>query len=195
VLNPTRTVRFFGFLILGIALGAGAGVLLWYSPAAASPTRIGSTLQTTPLTAAPAPMVDSSAPDFSLAGLDGRTTTLADLRGKAAILNFWATWCDPCRAELPLLDRIARTYAGSLTVLAVDTGEPENDVRAFAESLGLSELRVLLDPAGQVRDLYLVRGYPTTFFVDSGGVIRRIKIGTLNSVELESILNQMGVIS
>jgi cytochrome c biogenesis protein CcmG/thiol:disulfide interchange protein DsbE len=188
-----RTVKLIGILLLGAALGLGAGAALWYAPAASASVPITSAPGTTPLTAAPAPVVDAPAPDFSLSGLDGKPTTLAGLRGETVILNFWATWCDPCREELPLLDRLARTYAGSLTVVAVETGEPAAEVRAFTEALGLGWIRVLTDPAGQVGDLYLVRGLPTTFFIDETGMIRRIRIGTLDSAELESILSQMGV--
>jgi cytochrome c biogenesis protein CcmG, thiol:disulfide interchange protein DsbE len=188
-----RAIKLIGILLLGTALGAGFGAALWYAPGASASTPVLPAMETTPLTAAPAPVVDAPAPDFSLAGLDNRTTALADLRGKIVILNFWATWCDPCREELPLLDGIAKTYADSLTVVAVETGEPVEEVRAFRDELGLEWIRVLTDPAGRIGDLYLVRGLPTTFFIDSTGMIRRIRIGTLNSSDLESTLKQMGV--
>jgi thiol-disulfide isomerase/thioredoxin len=188
-----RAIKLIGILLLAAALGAGAGAALWYAPGAPASTPIASAIKTTPLTAAPAPVVDAPAPDFSLAGLDGNATALDELRGKTVILNFWATWCDPCREELPLLDRIARTYADSLTVIAVETGEPVEEVRAFADELGLEKIRVLTDPAGRIGAQYLVRGLPTTFFIDPTGMIRRIRIGTLSSTELESTLKQMGV--
>jgi thiol-disulfide isomerase/thioredoxin len=188
-----RAVKLIGIFLLGVAAGAGAGAALWYAPNASAPSPIAPAPGTTPLTAAPAPVVDAPAPDFSLPGLDGRTTALADLRGKTVVLNFWATWCDPCREELPLLEGIARTYADSLTVIAVETGEPAEEVLAFTDALGLKWIRVLTDPAGRTGDLYLVRGLPTTFFIDPTGMIRRIRIGTLNAAELESILKQMGV--
>jgi cytochrome c biogenesis protein CcmG/thiol:disulfide interchange protein DsbE len=188
-----RAVKLIGMLLLGVALGVGAGAALWYAPGATASTPIAPAPGTTPLTAAPAPVVDAPAPDFSLTGLDGRTTALADLRGKTVILNFWATWCEPCREELPLLDGFARTYAETLAVIAVETGEPVDAVRTFTDSLGLKWIRVLMDPAGQTGGLYLVRGLPTTFFIDSAGIIRRIRIGTLSAADLESTLKQMGV--
>ena len=188
-----RAFKLIGILALGVALGAGAGAALWYAPGGSTSTPVSTALRTTPLTAAPAPVVDAPAPDFSLPGLDGKPAALADLRGTTVILNFWATWCEPCREELPLLDRIARTHAGVLTVLAVETGEPVDEVRAFIDALGLERIRILMDPSGGIGDLYLVRGLPTTFFIDETGVIRRIKIGTLDSAEMESILSQMGV--
>jgi thiol-disulfide isomerase/thioredoxin len=188
-----RAFKLIGILLLGAVVGAGAGAAFWYAPGAPASSPISPAPGTTPLTAAPAPVVDAPAPDFSLPGLDGRTTALADLRGKTVVLNFWATWCDPCREELPLLEGIARTYADSLTVIAVETGEPAEEVLAFTDALGLKWIRVLTDPAGRTGDLYLVRGLPTTFFIDPTGMIRRIRIGTLNAAELESILKQMGV--
>ncbi|MBN2084467.1 MAG: TlpA family protein disulfide reductase [Anaerolineales bacterium] len=187
-----RAFKLIGLLLLGMALGAGAGAALWYAPGAAATPASPLALGTTPLTAAPAPVVDAPAPDFSLPGLDGKTAALADLRGKIVILNFWATWCGPCREELPLLESIARTHASSLTVLAVETGDPADAVRAFTDALGLERVRILLDPSGGVGDLYLVRGLPTTFFIDETGMIRRIKIGTLDPAEMESILAQLG---
>jgi len=187
-----RIGKWIGWLAAGIALGAAAGVFLWYAAGLPAPASSASMPRTTPLSAAPAPVIDSPAPDFSLKDLEGRTVRLADLRGTAVILNFWATWCDPCRVELPLLDRVARENSSSLAVIAVEAGEPEAEVRSFAGELGLNSIRVLPDPSFGVRDLYLVRGLPTTFFVDSAGIIRRIKIGTLEAAEIDSILNQIG---
>jgi cytochrome c biogenesis protein CcmG/thiol:disulfide interchange protein DsbE len=187
-----RTLKWLGLLGLGIALGAFAGAAFWYAPSAPVPTPAAPTLETTPLTAAPAPVVDAPAPEFALRDLEGQTVNLTDLRGTAVILNFWTTWCVPCREELPLLDRIAQDYPGALTVISVDAGEQDSDVRSYVEMLDLAAVRVLLDPTGQVRDLYLVRGYPTTFFIDSAGIIQRIKLGTLESSEIEAILKKMG---
>jgi thiol-disulfide isomerase/thioredoxin len=186
-----RNLKFIGLLVLGIALGAGAGAAFWYLPESAAPASAAG-IRTTPLNAAPAPVVDAVAPYFSLPDLHGGTAALSDMRGTAVILNFWATWCEPCRAELPLLDRIAAEGAGSVAVISVDSGEAEGAVRTYIESMELASLRILLDPSGEVRELYLVRGFPTTFFIDSTGVIRRIKIGTLDSAEIESILRTMG---
>jgi thiol-disulfide isomerase/thioredoxin len=188
-----RAVKLTGFFLLAAVIGALAGAALWYAPGIPAATPTVSPSLITPLTAAPAPVLGAPAPDFSAADPDGALTALSDLRGKTVILNFWATWCEPCREELPLLEKIAGTYGDSLTVIAIETGEPAHQVRAFSDSLGLEEIRVLTDPAGRIGGLYLVRGLPTTFFIDPAGVIRRIKIGTLDSDELESILSQMGV--
>ena len=111
----------------------------------------------------------------------------------AVLINFWATWCDPCKEELPLLDGIAKKYPVSLRVIAVETGEPAGEVSAFADSLSLTSLTILLDPSFTVRDRYLVRGLPTSFFVDAGGTVVQVKIGAVDSSEMVSILSRMGV--
>jgi thiol-disulfide isomerase/thioredoxin len=188
-----RAALRIALVLVGTVLGAGIGLLLWLAPAAAPSAGPAATVCAGTLTPAPAPVVGSPAPEFSLSDLAGEPATLSALRGTAVIVNFWATWCDPCRTELPLLDRIAAEHAGALAVLAVEAGEPAGDVRAFAAELNLSALRILPDPAGRVRDQYIVRGLPTTFFVDREGIVRRMKIGVLDSAEIESILKDLGV--
>jgi cytochrome c biogenesis protein CcmG/thiol:disulfide interchange protein DsbE len=188
-----RAALRIGLVLVGTGLGAGLGLLLWFAPAAAPSADPAAVPRAGTLTPAPAPVVGAPAPDFSLPDPAGKTAALSALRGTAVVVNFWATWCDPCRTELPLLDRIAAEHAGALVVLGVEAGDPEADVRAFAADLNLSALRILTDPAGRVRDLYLVRGLPTTFFVDGRGIVRRIKIGVLDSAEIESILKDLGV--
>ncbi|MBN1438767.1 MAG: TlpA family protein disulfide reductase [Anaerolineales bacterium] len=187
-----RGVKLFGVLGLGILLGAGAGAAFWYTPGDAVPDPGGAFPHTTPLTAAPAPMVDSPAPEFSLPGMDGEPIRLSALRGQTVILAFWATWCEPCLGELPLLDRIAADRPESLAVLGINAGEPEESVRPFVDALETGAVRFLLDPAGEVRGQYLVRGLPTTFFIDSEGVIRRIKIGALDFSIVETTLDSLG---
>jgi thiol-disulfide isomerase/thioredoxin len=187
--------KVFVLLLAGAALGIGAGAAIWFTPVApvtATP-RVAEGASVVPLTAAPAPIVGAPAPDFSLGDLRDGTLKLSSLRGRAVLLNFWATWCDPCREELPLLDRIAKKYPDTLRVIGVETGEPKDEVRSFTESLALTSIILLLDPSFAARDLYLVRGLPTSFFIDSNGAVYQIKIGSLESSELDSILARMGV--
>jgi thiol-disulfide isomerase/thioredoxin len=189
-----RHVKRMGWMLAGVAAGAAAGVLLWFSPDAATPPTHPPAPGTTPITPAPAPVVGSLPPDFTLAGLDGEETSLSDLRGKAVILNFWATWCTPCHAELPLLDRIAHENSEAVAVLAVASEEGEAEIRGFTDDLTLTTIRLLADPAGRIRNDYLVRGLPTSFFLDSTGVIRHIKVGTMEYAEIEDILRQIGAL-
>ena len=187
--------KVFVLLLAGAALGVGAGAAFWFAPGSPAQTfsRPNAALPRTAITAAPAPIVGASAPDFTLTDLQDHSVKLSGLGPKAVLINFWATWCDPCREELPLLDRIAKKYENSLRVIAVETGEPEDAVRSFAESLSIASLTVLLDPSFAVRNLYLVRGLPTSFFIDANGTVGQIKIGALDSSEIDAILSRMGV--
>lgn len=125
----------------------------------------------------PSPQVGFAAPDFSLATPDGETIALSDLQGQAVLVNFWATWCPPCRAEMPAIQQVYEQYQEQgFTVLAVDLQETEAEVTAFATQLDLS-FPILIDPKGQVFSRYQVRALPTTFFVDRNGVIQEITLG------------------
>ncbi|MCW5875803.1 MAG: TlpA family protein disulfide reductase [Anaerolineales bacterium] len=144
-----------------------------------------------PAFSGPAPEVGARAPDFALQNLQGETVRLSQLRGEVVLINFWATWCGPCRLEMPAIQ--ARYNHGGFTVLAVDFAEPADLVQAFVDELGLS-FPILLDPAGEVQEIYRVRGYPSTFFVDPQGFIRHFHIGEMSEQILDNYLAEMGVL-
>lgn len=116
------------------------------------------------------------APDFEWNAPGGATLTLGSLRGKTVIVNFWATWCVPCREEMPALERVAGTD-DNLMVLAVDLQEDGERVRGFFDSFRLARLQPVLDLDGAVARRYAVFSLPTTFFVGPDGVIRAVHIG------------------
>lgn len=135
-----------------------------------------------------APTIGGPAPDFTLPTLDGRSVSLSGLRGKPVVINFWATWCAPCRDEMPLLQAVATRHAASgLTVLAIDVQEGEALVQAFVDEFGLT-FPVLLDKTGEVVSRYRVRGLPTTVFVDRSGNIQSVYLGPLDEKTLETRL-------
>jgi thiol-disulfide isomerase/thioredoxin len=138
------------------------------------------------------PVESSPAPDFQLESLDGSSIKLADLRGRPVLINFWATWCGPCQQEMPLIEQYYQKYKADLVVLAVNSDEPESDVQAYITNLDLN-FTVLLDPGYKVEDLYRVRAFPTTFFVDKSGTIRYQHIGVLDQGQLVQYLAQLGV--
>lgn len=138
------------------------------------------------------PAEKSPAPDFQLQTLDGSSVKLSDLRGHPVLINFWATWCGPCQLEMPLIEQYYKKYNPDLIVLAVNNDEPESDVQAFVTNHKLT-FPVLLDPGAKVEDLYHVRAFPTTFFVDKSGTIRYQHIGILNEGQLVQYLSQLGV--
>ena len=138
-----------------------------------------------------APVTGSLAPDFQLQNLDGQAVSLNDLRGKPVMVNFWATWCGPCRDEMPLIQEIFEDKEWSdkgLVILAVDIGESLSTVKEFVESYGLS-FQVLLDSEQGVAKNYNIRGIPATFFIDKDGIIQDMQIGAFTSkAEIEQRL-------
>jgi peroxiredoxin len=188
-----------GGILVGLAIG---GAAFFGFPADESETEASadSEISSTDLArvlatdqSAAAPVVGAPAPDFELAALDGGRVRLNDLRGQVVALNFWATWCEPCRAEMPLLDEAAQTYAeAGLVILGIDADEPARLVADFRDELGLS-FPLLLDPRGDVQQLYRVRGYPMTVFVDREGIIRVQHVGIMNERQLERYLASLGI--
>lgn len=132
------------------------------------------------------------APDFKLENLNGETVALSDYRGSVVLVNFWATWCPPCRAEMPLLQEVADRYDQEMVVFAVNSGEEEAVVRNFVETTGL-DLLFLLDPNNSVATLYRVRGFPTSLFIDEDGILQATHIGELDETLLLSYLQKVGV--
>ena len=125
-----------------------------------------------------APMTGFLAPDFTLASTDGESVTLSSLRGRPVVINFWATWCPPCRAEMPDLERLwLQNNPEGLVVLGVNQGEREDIVVRYARDEVGTTFPLLLDTRLEVGALYGVRAFPTTYFVDSDGRIQDIKIG------------------
>ncbi len=136
------------------------------------------------------PAVGHRAPDFVLRDLQGRSVQLSRvLQEKAVLLNFWATWCPPCRAEMPLMEEAYRAFKGrGLEILAVsvDTGREEAvapKVKAFMEELRLT-YPALLGLGGETVRAYRLRGLPTTFLIDRTGIVRAMEIGFRNWASL-----------
>lgn len=178
-------------LLSGVSIGLAAGLVLFWQPAPPD----GGLLPAAPTTEhlappvlqgeAVAPLIGARAPDFTLLDLSGQSLRLRDESGGVVVLNFWATWCEPCRSELELLEAVYRTRGPDrLQVLAVNADEPREQVAAFREALGLT-YPVLLDPGGEVQRLYRVFAYPTTYVIDAAGMIRAIEIGVLDETRLE----------
>jgi cytochrome c biogenesis protein CcmG, thiol:disulfide interchange protein DsbE len=175
-----------GGLIVGVGLGLLVLALLGFNRSAPASDEIAQA-GNVPV----APKVGSPAPDFELERLSGEPLKLADLYGQPVVINFWATWCIPCEIEMPLLqDRFEKNP--SLRVLAVNFAEPDADVQAFVDQHGLT-FDVLLDPRAIVQSAYRVRGYPTTYFIDSEGVVQAVHIGILLDNQLDGYLEDIGV--
>jgi len=117
------------------------------------------------------------APNFLLETLDGKEMRLSDLRGQPVVINFWATWCQPCRKEVPELVAAYNSYRErGLVILGVNLQEGKGIVRPFAEDFGMN-FPILIDRDGEVGDEYRVLCLPTTYFVDRDGVVRSVFTG------------------
>ncbi len=137
-------------------------------------------------------MTDSRAPDFDLPSLNGHSLSLTHLRGKPVLLNFWATWCEPCIAELPLLEAAAQRYDDELVVIGINEGDLLRDVESFVAREALS-YTVLLDYDESVGMLYQINGYPTSVFIDAEGIVRAIYLGEIPAAQLEKNLRLIGI--
>jgi thiol-disulfide isomerase/thioredoxin len=177
-----------GVIVLAAALAAFRPAFLGTSStsvAAAGQSRVGVITADLAQSGA-AGRVGASAPDFSWVTPDGPTTRLSALRGHPVVLNFWATWCVPCRTEMPLLDAAAKETDAAF--LEVDLEENAPAVRAFFDQLQLTHLSPLVDTDGAILRRWGVVSLPTTFFVDGDGIVRVVEIGPLTQEQLRSDL-------
>lgn len=135
--------------------------------------------------------VNKLAPDFALYDLEGRVVQLSDFRGeKPVFVNFWATWCGPCRREMPLMQRLYAERGHEFELLAVNVMEHRPQVGAWVESHGL-EFPILMDVSGDVAARYGVWSYPTSIFIDKDGVVRGRFVGELSYEIMEDFINRI----
>lgn len=121
------------------------------------------------------------APNFELTTLDGETVSLHDYRGKKVFINFWATWCPPCRAEMPDMEKLYKSRE-DIEILAVNlTSSEQNEevVGEFVEDFGLT-FPILMDRNADVSTMFQVSAYPTSYMIDSEGRIQSVVIGAMN---------------
>ena len=135
-----------------------------------------------------APRIGSAAPNFTAADLNGQSRSLVDVRGHPVILNFWATWCVPCKAEMPAITAVAKTDP-NVVVLAVNVLEGPVLVQNFARDYSLGFVP-LLDPSGTIAGQYQVSSLPSSFFIAPNGAIRAINIGPMDQALIEQNLRR-----
>jgi peroxiredoxin len=132
--------------------------------------------------------IGAQAPDFELTTLQGDRVKLSDFRGKKVVLNFWATWCPPCRVEMPHMQRFYSEYKDrNVVIVSVDAMHTEVSkvvVQAFADDWGLT-FPVVLDTVGEVGKIYQVTAYPATYILDEQGIIRKKHPGAMDQEMLE----------
>ncbi|MGQ9682583.1 MAG: TlpA family protein disulfide reductase [Anaerolineae bacterium] len=176
----------------GAVGGPAVAVTTGPRPTATSCDKCGKERDKTPTPKRPAVVtVGLLAPDFVLHDLAGEPHALSDYTGQVVLLNFWATWCGPCRAELPDLVQAQKTYGShGFTVVAVNLGEPRERVRAFAEQHGIT-FPVLLDGYGTTDSKFMTRAIPTSVVLDRDGVVRKIVMGSLDGDSLASLIEPL----
>jgi len=135
------------------------------------------------------------APDFTLEDIDAKKFSLKDYRGKVIMLNFWATWCPPCRREMPSMERLHQKFANKdFVVLAVNQMEDGDQVFTFTGDLGVDlTLPILFDKDSSVSHAYGVMGLPTTYVIDKKGNVRFRAIGgrEFDHPEVEKLILQL----
>lgn len=171
-------------LVGGLLVGVAIGILLFGGSFGEQGTTVSNeeTLGTI-AEAEAAPIVGAPAPDFTLVdAVTGEQVQLSDLRGKPVVVNFWATWCGPCRIEMPAIQQ-AFDDNDDLVILAVNNQESAQEVVDFAQELGLT-FNLLLDEDGSIQSTYRVRAYPSTYFVNRDGTVNAVQIGVMTEQQL-----------
>lgn len=131
-----------------------------------------------------------TAPLFTLPAFNGQTMALASFRGQPVVLNFWASWCPPCRTEAPVLAKIASAQAGHVAFIGVNVRDKEQDARAFLAEYGVPYVNVR-DVDGAVEPRYDSLGIPFTVFISADGVIERTWIGPLDEPRLLAFIEEL----
>lgn len=182
--NPN--LLWVGLLVIIVIIG---GVFFGLNSASED----GNTASTTASDLAPAPVAGHPAPDFTLRNLDGQEVNLSDFRGQPVIINFWATWCGPCRVEMPHFQEAYNAHQDDgLVILGVNLTERDSvdAVPGFLEEFGLT-FPIVLDEAGEVADTYKAFGQPASVFVNKDGVVHEVFYGPVNKAFIDERVAQL----
>jgi len=183
---------FIGLLAAGVVLAVVAGILLMRNGAASGGTADTANIPKDLAVATLAGVKNSGAqpregkpaPNFAFRYPDGTTYTLADFKGRPVIVNFWATWCPPCRREMPGLVKAYEAHKDEgLMILEVDVAEPAEAVAQFVQEYNMT-MPVILDQRQEVTRLYRTDSFPTSFFIDKDGIIQLRWVGYLPEEQL-----------
>lgn len=137
------------------------------------------------------PVVGSTVPNIKLQTLDEDVKSLSDLRGKIVIMNFWGSWCEPCKREMPALSKAYEQWQDQgVEVIGVNYGEDALVVRNFAKSMGVT-FPIWLDKKKTASRAFGIKPLPTTFFINADGKVHFIKLGEVSSEELDELIKQM----
>ncbi len=184
------TRRHIRLIVFGVLLIAAGAALVYFSGPAEPLVAVdaeGREVQTGPRREpGAAPRRFSPAPNFVLADYEGRAVSLEQFRGKVVFLNFWATWCTACAAEMPDMNRLAKAHPDSLVVLAVNRGEKASSAKKWSDARSLEHLVFAIDPTESISGLYkLPNNMPVGFFIGADGVVTHVIQGAQNLTTME----------
>lgn len=135
--------------------------------------------------------VGAPAPDFELKTMDGKTYRLSELKGRPVMINFWASWCAPCRAEMPALQAAYKEHESTgFLILAVNLNEADVAITAFQQKLGLT-FPIVIDKEDKVSRLYDIVPLPTSYFVDRNGIVQGRWQGEIRTPQLQAMLKKI----
>lgn len=135
--------------------------------------------------------VEITAPELQLTNLDGKTESLADYRGQIVLVNNWATWCPPCRAEMPELEAYYQTHKNDgFVLIGIDAADPIEQVKTFVEEYGLT-FPIWLDPTMKALDAFKTNSLPSSFVIDKTGTIRLAWTGAISLEMLEKYVTPL----
>jgi cytochrome c biogenesis protein CcmG/thiol:disulfide interchange protein DsbE len=175
-----RILLLVGGLGMGLLLG---GLILWIIRAQPENPQFSMN---------PLPRIGSAIPAFELSDLEGKKKSNLDFQGRPVIINFWATWCGPCKLEMPILQKIRQEYDGKISLVAVNFEEPRETVKQFLTQNKI-EVPVLLDETGSMANSYGIHAFPVTYFIDAKGVIKSMHIGQLDKEMVKTYIKTMGI--
>lgn len=175
--------KFWLYVNLAIAIMlivGGIAVLFWMGEQGAE--------RSTPVQSA---QIGATAANFQLASLSGKPVALSDYRGQVILVNTWATWCQPCKAEMPAIQEFYQAHQNDgFVVLAINSQEDAATVQRFIAAQGFT-FPVLLDIQATVLNQYQVRGLPTSFVIDRDGIIHYIHTGAITRQQLEDVIGSL----
>jgi len=178
--SPGALRNIIGTLLVGAAI---AGAVWMFGPKGAITSQ---SINVTVAATTDPPKVGRPAPDFELTLIDGTKVRLSDMKGRPVWINFWATWCPPCRAENPDIEEVYNEHKDSdgLVLLAPAIGEGRDTVAGYMERTDL-KYPVGTDPTTQIAANYRVLGIPTHVFVDREGIVRDMRVGAMSKKTME----------